>query len=250
MKALDIYHQFADPENILLYQMGKVGSSTLESSLDGAIHAHSLFGYGPCPPAQAVKPLVQRLNIAVASQIKRMALSKRSEVKIICPIREPMTRNISMFFQDLPYWLCEYYKKSGRQINRSDAGMQLLVDAFESVFCHDYPTQWFVREMQRLTGIDVYVEPFDKKQGYSIIKRGRYSILVIKHDTLDANIELLSNFSGKPVKLNRTNTGNQKWYGKLYKDFLEMYQPDEDLLRQIHDSNYHKHFYHSGKYHD
>jgi hypothetical protein len=40
----------------------------------------------------------------------------RREVCVIVPVRSPAERNISMFFQDLPFWYAHYFAKKRRTL--------------------------------------------------------------------------------------------------------------------------------------
>ncbi|MCV5836652.1 putative capsular polysaccharide synthesis family protein, partial [Escherichia coli] len=81
-------------------------------------------------------------------------LKRNQDVRIISLVREPIGRNISMFFQSLPFWMAEKYLNDDSAI-RSERP-QLLQEAFEEHMNHHYPLEWFDNEIKTLTGIDVF----------------------------------------------------------------------------------------------
>ena len=88
----------------------------------------------------------------------------RRTLKIVTLVRDPIGRNVSMYFHDLHYWLAYYFSevrpdRDGARRNRP------LIDCFRETFDHRYPLDWFDKELKRLSGIDVYEHAFDRTTG-------------------------------------------------------------------------------------
>ena len=234
--------QLKAPDTLFIYQMGKVGSTALEQALPNAVHMHSLFQNPPCPARQALSGggfsgLRRRLSDAAKVRVIR----SRPKTKIISLVREPLDRNIAMFFQDLHFWLSAYIEKYPHRMR--DEGQELLVDAFNELFPHDYPCTWFDREVKQLTGIDVFEHPFDRSEGYSIITNGPYELLVLRLDQLSALLSEISDFVGSEVLLPQANRGDAKWYADAYRQFKADYQPSLSMQTLLNDSQYSQHFF-------
>ena len=133
--------QFRAAETVLIYQMGKVGSTTLENAIPNSLHLHSLFNNPPCPVRAQLRErsLVTRLRRRMGDRYKASVIRSRSLTKIITLVRDPFERNLSMYFQDLPYWVSAYLELNPERMR--DEGFELLFDAFSETFPHEYPTR-------------------------------------------------------------------------------------------------------------
>jgi hypothetical protein len=228
--------KYSDENNILVYQMGKVGSSSLEKSLLGSIHEHSFFENPPNPTDYYLRnnTYFKLIKARARNFLKIILINRRKKVKIICPIRPALSRNISMYFQALPFWLADYqtgyYSKSFERVGRND-GLEILFDSFSKNFPHSYPDDWFTKELMQLTGIDVLteVENHGFNNGYHIYKKGKYEVLVIRADLLLKNVNVLNEFTGKNIEIKNTNVASNKWYSAPYALFKQNYKIEEDV---------------------
>ena len=169
---------------LLIYQMGKVGSTTLRASMDNigikSYHVHS-FRY-------------------LSSYIPNA-----NQIKIITLVREPVSRTLSAIFQN-PADFPNYDMSFDSIISRHLMEGRLLFD-------------WFDHELKEYFGIDIYAHPFDKEKGYSIIKQGNVEVLAMKLEKLNSLEQVISEFIGAPqFKLINANIGNDKHYKYLYKN--------------------------------
>ena len=240
----DAWREFADPGRVLIYQMGKVGSTALQEAIPGALHLHSLYGHDVCPPryGRMVASPLSKAGRGASRAIRRLALARRPEVRIVTFVRDPLERNISMFFQNLAHWLALDDVRHVRDTRIEwDA---LLADAFERSFNHEYALDWFDRELKRLTGIDVFARPFDAGQAATVFERGRYRVLLVRYERLREATARIADFVGTgSIDLARVNRGERKWYGALYAEFKRDYQAPPELLQRLYDSRYARHFY-------
>jgi hypothetical protein len=228
--------KYSDEKNILVYQMGKVGSSSLERSLPGSIHKHSFFGNPPNPTDYYLRNNTQLKLITsrLKDIFKVFLIKRRKTVKIICPIRPALSRNISMYFQALPFWLADYqtgyYSKSFERDGRKD-GLEILFDSFNKNFPHSYPDDWFSTELMKLSGIDVLtdVEKNGFNNGYHIYKNGKYEVLVIRADLLSKKVNVLNNFTGENIQIENTNVSSNKWYSAPYSLFKQNYEMESTI---------------------
>jgi Putative capsular polysaccharide synthesis protein len=245
LKLLSHYRKlFANESNILVYQMGKVGSTAFEGALDGSsIHLHTLYSNNPCPPhvAMARPNLIARLMGLVSSLVKRQAVLSRSKIKVISLVRDPYERNVSMFFQSLPFWYADYVVSNG--IDARSEGYQLLFDAFEKGFDHHYPLTWFDREFKRLFGIDVFDYQFDSEKGGLRIQEGKVDLLILRMDKLSSCAELVGEFCGEGIDLQSANKGESKWYAGVYRYFRDNYVPSAEMLDYLYQSKFSEKFF-------
>jgi len=234
---------YADSSCVLIYQMGKVGSTALANAFPGAIHLHSLYGHSPNPMLwRAINrgPL-KALRRQGFECLKRKLIRKRKIVKVVSLVRDPMARDISSFFQDLPHWLAKHLNQSS--ISVREENFSLLEEAFETTFDHSYCLNWFDKEFYRFTKVDIYEHPFDRTSGFSIINSGKFSIFLGDIGRLNLWKEELNTFLGHDLSLKEKNRGQKKWYAPLYKEFLSSYRPSGELIAKLYDSRLANHFF-------
>lgn len=246
LKLLKHFKQIANEyssDSVLIYQMGKVGSTSLEMSLAKARHFHTLYSNSPCKihDERRKKRPLRRLMKWFGNGLKQTMIRRRKTVRIISPVREPYGRNVSMFFQDLPFWMVHYQESTGYDSRRE--GPEFLYETFETAFDHFYFDHWFDKELKRLTGIDIFEYPFDMEKGYSVIRKGRYEVMLIKLEKMDELHTAIEEFVGYTFAMQSANKGEQKWYACLYRDFMARYRPSERYLNRLYDTKTVRHFY-------
>jgi hypothetical protein len=244
-KAIELFDEFKNTNNILIYQMGKVGSTSLEASLPGSIHTHTLFGNYFLPKDAKLgrngEGFLGWLQMCGEDLIKRYAIKKRKNIKIITLIRNPIDRDVSMFFQDLPEWLV-YHKK----LHKYDARLEnssMLNDVFNLTYDASFGLEWFDKELKRFTDIDIYDYEYEQDKGFLKITKGKYEILLIEMNKINAVEGVLSDFSGLDVNVSQGNRGEAKWYGDAYKSFKTDFKPSAEYLSAVNSSKFYTHFY-------
>jgi hypothetical protein len=212
---------------VLIYQMGKVGSTSLGRSLANgypgiSVNTHDFF-------AEHRKWLVRRLFRSVSEE--------GTELDVITLIREPVGRNISAFFEN-------YERFAGVKYQKSDLTVAQLRDLFLANYLHDLPLEWFENHIERTFGIDVYASPFPES-GYATYEKGGVRLLVIKLEIPDtAKEKAVGEFLElRAFQLTRANVGDVKEYADQYTAFKrEVHLPSHYLDRMCR-SRYFTHFY-------
>jgi len=214
----------APKKKVFIYQMGKVGSISLARSLK-AIPGNNLQIY-------------RGHGISFHNQFKHL---REKSLYIISPVREPIGRNISAFFQNLKrdtgLDVPELSKRTSTQLRG------LFLKKYKR---HDLPLYWFDKFILKNFNIDVFATPFSHKEGFSTYSRGRINLLVIQSEIDDNKKEkIITDFLGleKPLRLIRTNVGDQKNYASLYSLFKnEVWLPSEYITKMC-ESKYFNYFY-------
>jgi len=221
-------NKLRDVDSVFVYQMGKVGSSAIESSINNAVHLHNLFVNPPNPPHfRLLYPGGgEKLKYFLKLSFKRWVISRRERVKIITLIRCPFERNVSMFFQALPFWMAEYYSGFGdparAHTNRAE-GIDVLWDCFSKNFNHDYAFEWFDVELRRFTGIDVLSRPRPLESGFTLYQRGKFQVLLMEMDKINTLDAVVGDFIGREINSVASNSGEKKWYRDTYREFKVAY---------------------------
>lgn len=212
----------ADP--VFIFQMGKVASSSIHHSLKkqypGAVgHAHH----------------IGRSNWV--SELLYDWFRCGNRIKIISPVRDPVSRNISSFFQDYS----DYTKKEFEEL---ELNTEKLIDEFISQYPHDIPLTWFDDNIKKYFGIDIYETPFPET-GSATYVSGNVSLLVFRIDLDDSLKEkAIQDFLGfKSFRLRNKNVSSNKEYYDVYKKFISTIRLPDSYLTKLKDSKYFNYFY-------
>jgi hypothetical protein len=250
---------------ILVYQMGKVGSSTVVRSLEArdmlAVNVHTFDPYFlkrgqkifkaefKATGAQAKTLWDQQL---IRRRLRR--LQHREPVKIITLVRDPVARNISHFFQ-WPNMIMEpangglHLRSPVFKYDRNfkaDCAEKELAALFMTHFkLHDRPLNWFDIELKPNFEIDVYNSKFPRKEGYQILRKGNTEVMVIKLEKLNevAKTAFKAFLGIESFELNAVNIGQEKKTSGLYRRYLETIRLPEEYLDGMYNSKYCRHFY-------
>jgi hypothetical protein len=252
---------------VLVYQMGKVGSSSIVSSLkaidlDRAVyHLHFLTKerivrteedrkefflterYGYLKRPWLYEFLVKQLDNGLIDR----------KWKVITLTREPVARNISTFFENLEvnkldeidsYEISSHYYKIPPTIISLN-NLEALNELFFEKLNHDSPEQFFDREIKGVLGVDVYAEEFPTSKGYYILEGDAVDILLLRLEDLNKVArEAFWEFMKLPdFKLTKSNVASEKNYASLYKEFKNKIKFPQNYLNRMYGSRYMRHFY-------
>jgi len=240
------YRMLSEDNIVLVYQMGKVGSSSITSSLEKidikSLHIHSLYknrGYALFKKFLLAKKyyfLYKRILLSVFYLWQRLKLHKHKNLKIITLVREPISVNISSFFHNLSYFAYEFEQNATSSI----------AESFFEKFNNDYTLDWFDTEWFPTIGVDVYKYDFNKEAGYSIIKEKNIECLIIKLEKLDELEAVIADFVGNDqFKLLNSNISTEKWYNSVYQDFKNNVKLSPEFIDRMYSSKLVQHFYSS-----
>ena len=246
---------------LIIFQMGKVGSTSVLESLKACNVGYELFHVHVLShewikkvndqyrKASKVHGRSQIGQHVLESMYLRTLLDRQFETiewKIITIVRDPVARNISTFFQALPIYFPELHKNQERDALSSDLRLPGLVSAFEERFEeHDTPLTWFETHLKPVFGIDVYQKPFPNNVGYQIIQHKNVGVLVMRLEDLERNARKgFKEFIGvKNFTIHPQNISESKPYADIYKKFKLFFKPSNDYLNRMYNSRYMRHFY-------
>lgn len=223
MESIFRYFTFLPLHNdeiILIYQPGKVASSTVHKSILNynkyALHCHLLDMVG-----QNGDSLLKLLELKSG--------------KIISLVRDPVERQIAAMWQNI------------HQLNRYSADVD-----FAEIETYFFPEKfvggefgWFDRQMKPIFDIDVFEYPFDYKKGYSIIKKGNIELLLMKMERLNDLEDVIGEFLNiRNFKLVNENVGSEKPYRFAYEDYRTNFKLPKEMLDNVYVKNKQtNHFY-------
>lgn len=252
---------------LLVYQMGKVGSSTVVRSLnvlklDMPIYHPHFLSNNRIAETEAKRKKFFRTERY--SYLKRPWLYQflRGEIdkaligekwRIVTLTREPVGRNISTFFENLAVKTLHYgheyeiqsdYYDISPTIVKLDA-LEELTDLFLSRVRHNSPLVFFDRELKAIFGIDVFAREFPKANGYDIYEGEKADVLLIRLEDLNRCArEAFHEFLYlEDFALADTNIGSEKEYAPIYKKFKQTVTLPETYMNDMYQSKYMQHFY-------
>lgn len=214
-------------EPIIIYQMGKVGSKSIHLSLkkqgyNNLFHLHSIRHDSESAYS---KLLFHHINI------------ERKKAKIITAVREPISRNLSSYFQTIRLF-------TNNKFDANNYDVDELVKVFFDKYHHVYPLYWFDCEFRNVTGINVYEFEF-LNNDYSIIKQGPFDVLILKAESPDELKEtaIRKFLNTDDFILKRFNISADKKYSEAYSNFKNSINIPDKYLNEMYSSKYMKHFY-------
>lgn len=224
----DLDHRLEQAPPVVVFQMGKVASSTIYESLlrdwPGVVaHAHEF-------KPDHWDPLIARLAADFRSGAR--------PYRFISLVREPIERNISDFFENYERYVGVPF---ARDRDRSVAELrQLFLDREP----HNFPAEWFDRCLHPSIGIDVYSGPFPP-EGFARYRSGNAELLVLRSELPDeAKAWAVAAFTGlSSLRLRVQNRARDKRYAGVYRDFVETVRFPEEFVAGMCATRYYETFY-------
>lgn len=260
---------------ILIYQMGKVGSSSIRNSLFRCpdprtrlvLMSHEYFPIRNRNPDKiAIDPeyrdmlareiaheqrVYQQFSLRkrlgrrfrekfYVEMIYRNYIRPRRRLKVITLVREPVANNVSMFFQLLRQYI-------GPDVEPSECDTDELTGIFIEQYMHARPLTWLDAEVKTHFGIDVFQHPFPIEQGYTTITRENVSLLVLRVELDDrTKAQAIADFIGlDEFEIVRSNVRSEKPEAQKYNEFRQRIRVPPALLDRMYGSKFARHFYSS-----
>ena len=209
-----------------IFQMGKVGSMSLKSTLSEylkgeVVHSHS---YGRMKTRHQ-KLLTVRKNLHLP-------------IDVICPIREPISRNVSAFFQN-------FKKYTESDFSQHEWEVTKLLSLFLNNFCHNTCLEWFDHHFRPTFDIDVFAEPFPIERKWNIYRQHSTRALIYRSDLdKEKQLEIISRFLGIKISTWKyDNISENKKYSQIYRDFCLSAKLPDTYIKLMNDSSFCQHFW-------
>lgn len=229
---------------VLIHQVGKTGSKAIEAALAQAGLARRTFHTHILNEDDRARLRAERrtgrwsppLSWVVSELLLNQVVDRpdRHRLLVICPIREPVGRNVSAFFYSAdPDYLSE------KADLPADERVTLIRRDFLTTWDHDRVLEWLTRELEDQLGYDLSTG-FDVAGGCSSYENaagGR--CLVLRQEDLDAVAPAaLSEFLGRQVgAVPRTNAASDRAAdASLYAEFCSQATLPSDYVDRMYGS--------------
>ncbi len=245
---------------LVIYQMGKVGSSTIAKSLEGSLSQYAIYQIHVLSREWIEKvhsqyryaSKVHRNPVIEPHLLSSMYLrelidneSYAKPMKVISLVRDPIARNISCFFQAFPIYFPEESEKlKYPYLDQHD--VDRLIDIFINDFReHETPLRWFDVHIKSVFGIDVYDHPFPWDKGYQIIRSNDIELLLMRMESINqCATDALRGFLDIPgIFIKPDNISSDKKYSFIYDKFRKEIRIPDSMLKKMYSSKYMRHFY-------
>lgn len=258
-KALIYYSSIKGTPFVLIYQQGRVASTSVYESIKSLnlpypiYHVHTIsYKYAQQEIDRLKKKGGKIYRHFFVGQYLYKALHRhnsRSDPlpwKIICIFRDPIEIMISLHFLNLDNNPNNKFSVNGVLDKKKTLAF------FENLFENNDPSKWaicnwfddvFFNEL----GIDVFSYPFDKTQGYSIIPANKLDVLLIRFENLDQAYKQgtakLLGLSVDDVNLQYANIHTNKDTHELHKYIKKNLKLSKNACEKVYSTKFMKHFY-------
>jgi hypothetical protein len=235
---------------VVILTPGKVGSSSVYYTLtkklknNNIFHIHFLSKEG-LKRAKQIHLNSDRKSLPlhlITSELLFDKLKKYDkQVKVITIIREPISRTVSSFFQNIDFYK-DSIEDSKLVLNESKAVKIIEKKISNSVLDIN---KWLNSEIRENFNIDIYNKKFPKEK-YVISKNQKVNLLFLKMEDLDDVFTKSTKdfFDLKEgITLENYNVGEKKYYSRQYQKLKNTINIDETILKKIKSSKYYTHFY-------
>lgn len=248
-------HDFDKTPPVLIYQMGKVGSSAVYASLRNAAipnpvyHVHFL-SYGNINRVERYYRTVGAsrsiAQLGYLRALRRKLDRHGGPIQVITLVRDPVAREISDVFENMSI------HDGSLLTDKSEVDVAMTLDRLNSSFANfdetkNYACTWFDREMLDTFGIDVYSTPFDHDRKFTIVSKGNVDLLVMRMEDLPTVFtDAIWQFLGVSIPLVRANDASAKEYHTAYRAVITQIALPRDVYERMYASRYAQHFYPEG----
>jgi hypothetical protein len=249
---------------VIVYQMGKVGSSSIFHALRHALgkgylvyHTHFLnpeniafwqrqafVAFG----GVARTPISVLASIMEARFLGRMLKARvlnRANCRVISLVREPVSRNVSAFFQQHASWERNFHHRMRHAPANASVSAELRQHFLHGYEHHDLPLTWFDTEMKEVLGVDVLASSFPHAAGYRTYEKGAARLLILRMEDLDRVApRAMKEFLGlEGLATRHEYSATEKWYAGIYRGFVESRPLPLDYIDRMLASRYARCFY-------
>ena len=239
------YFLSSKEQPILIYQVGKVGSSAIYVSLKKNIKNLPIYQVHNISTAQELLDKdLKNNNKASSNHLKMGILLKEKldqkeniEWKIIIGVREPISRWISDVFENI-HTRYKFLKDKDGIVN-----VDKTIDFIKETIREEPQEKWFKEELLATFGVNVFDVLFE--ENCQIAKMKNLNILFYKFETMREDIPVAINkfLNLKSFDLVDANVSAQKGTAKAYETIKRKLKFTEEFLDELYSQSIINHIY-------
>ena len=228
----------AGPDIVLVFTMGRVGSSAVYEALsDAAPHVFHVHHMNPRSLARwESRPEEAARNMRDALVARRLLDSTDGRVQVVTLVRDAIDRNMSAAF-------ASFRRQAPRSAWDDRMADAVAMRAFWDGFSWPVPLEWFDNQMREGLGIDAYA--FDAPtSGHCTFVSGRFDVLVMRSELPNSEkSEVLSSALGRSVEVGVVNAHNRARGDVQYDRFRATAPLTREYVATVARSRYMQHFF-------
>jgi hypothetical protein len=234
-------------KNIIVYQMGKVASSTVYFTLKKYLDI-SEKDCVVAPPHNNIDNSRPNSDLKLYHGHKLTDFSntfknriKDSENIIISLVRDPISRNISQMFESPRYGLNQ---RRGYPLTKDFTDS--IIKKFIDDYGHTDLLNWFDVEIKNTFDINVYEHEFDSEKKFLKVVNGNNKLYVIRVEDLN---DILLDFLKNELNVGANEivfdniTSSKGHNGELFKKVKNELKVPEKIIDELYNSKFVKKFY-------
>lgn len=242
---------------VMIYQMPKIGSQTIEATLRQAAFPHPIYrfhslspeiaktiqhGVSSTHPAEAWKrDARQQLessrsirNCIRVRRVLRLCGFRVPKLEIITGVRELIGLMLASIFENYRYFEPTFESMTVEKCREA----LLHPKTFKTI------QDWFDLELKAFAGFDVYRTGFPQALGHCVYITSFARVLVYRFENLDGLPRPLSKFLGWDIsQLVSSNLGGSKDYAQQYRYVKDRLRLPSDFVSGLYESKLMRHFY-------
>lgn len=235
---------------IIILTPGKTGSSSVYFTLKRKLKDYSVFHihyftYNSILKSKKDHLSSNRKSLPLHLITSELLLKKinnyKGRVKIITILRDPISRSVSSFFQNI-----DFYKNKIEDKNlKIDEKKSLKIINEKIIYSSIEIEDWISNEIYKNFSIDIYRNKFPNKK-FIIINKNEIDFLLLRmedlNNTFAKSTKLFFDLS-EELFLEDYNIGFEKYYSKQYKSIKSKVEINKKDLDIIIASKFIQHFY-------
>lgn len=241
---------------VLIYQMPKIGSQTIEASLHHYSFPHGIrrFHYLSSALNGEVRRSVRsngpddawkcdaRDQLRAVGEISRVIRLRKflsafgcvPKLEVITGVRELIGLMLSSIFENYLYFAPTVEAMTVKRCRNALLHPKTFMEL----------RHWFDLELKPFIGIDVFQNAFSTEQGYAIYENRFARVLIYRFDVLDRLPALLQTFLNWNVPtLLESNIGAKKIYAEQYRHIREKLRLPKEFVTSLYSDKMMTHFY-------
>jgi len=216
---------FTPETRVLIYQYGKVASTSLQDSIGRLMQPPRHIRYSN--KVQSAYGTSLKTHVGAVARSFLESMPGNATAWVVTATRSPFHQRVSAFFQTVEQ------RHGPRVRNMTAAELQELFRAS----CPAEPPRWFSKQFLPATGVDLLPAAAGVPRGKRVVhgdfpgaEGKRLAVLVLRFEDIKRwESQLRRTFPG--FAMSKENSPVQKWYHKVYKQFLETYAPSDAEVR-------------------
>src|ERR1043166_113219 len=231
-------------KTILIYQMGKVGSRSIQQGLFHCqfAQANSIDEIRRCDGHVVAHSHSHERSAAIIDHPIH-ATGKR-ELIVVSLVRELIGRTISAMFQNIDN--VGHPLAIGERAYVLSLTVEEIIAAFRERQGHHLEGEvipWF-DTFSKNVGLDVFAFPFPTERGFRTYRSRKAKIAILRTENVSQAEQWLERVFGLSLFIfGHANSTAERWQGQSYRDFCAGFRPTSAELDAYYDTKIMRHFY-------